>query len=609
MNAFWKYAKRLLDRRGALALAVFFAFLAASGMGAGLIGLVPILDNLLGEDGVAMPEIAEGLNEKIEFTGLAIPQHIIDMMPTGKFETVVWLIGALVVLTFIGAVCNFMHQWIAMTISTKTIADIREDAYTRVIRLPLSGLLGHTSDTISRIIVDARTLENGFNALTGKAVAQVTKGMAAFVAALLIDWKLTLTALVVAPLLFTVVRKLGKRIRRASRKALAAQSDLLNASTETLQALRVVKSYTAEEIEQARFEAHNRTVVTQELRARTAKAMTSPVSEMLSLTALAGLSIIASKLILDGVMEPNKFVAVLGSLALAGASLKPISRIIQKFYIAAAAAQRLDEIFAVEPEPDADVGHAIERHAESIEFRDIVFTYPDAPAPSIDGVSLTVRHGETVAFVGPNGSGKTTLLSLVPRLIDPTGGAVLIDGYDIAGASLGSLRRQIGVVTQETVLFQGSIGSNIAYGLKGEASQEQIVEAAKAARADEFIRQKEGGYEAMVGERGLTLSGGQRQRIAIARALLRDPAILILDEATSMIDADSEKKIGEAIAEFSQGRTCLIVAHRLSTVLGADRIVVLDAGKVIDTGSHHELLDRCEVYRAIANGQLVPAAV
>jgi len=321
VNAFWKYAKRLLDRRGALAVAVFFAFLAASGMGAGLIGLVPILDNLLGEDGVAMPEIAEGFNQKIEFSGLAIPQHVIDMMPTGKFETVVWLIGALVVLTLVGAVCNFMHQWIAMTISTKTIADIREDAYTRVIRLPLSGILGHTSDTISRIIVDARTLENGFNALTGKAVAQVTKGLAAFAAALLIDWKLTLTALVVAPLLFTVVRKLGKRIRRASRKALAAQADLLNASTETLQALRVVKSYTAEEVEQARFQEHNRDVVTQELRARTAKALTSPVSEMLSLTALAGLSIIASKLILDGVMEPNKFVAVLGSLALAGIGL------------------------------------------------------------------------------------------------------------------------------------------------------------------------------------------------------------------------------------------------------------------------------------------------
>jgi len=309
------------------------------------------------------------------------------------------------------------------------------------------------------------------------------------------------------------------------------------------------------------------------------------------------------------VMEPNKFVAVLGSLALAGASLKPISRIIQKFYIAAAAAQRLDEIFAIEPEPDADVGHAIGRHADSIEFRDIVFRYKDAPAPSIDGVSLTIEHGETVAFVGPNGSGKTTLLSLVPRLIEPTSGAVLIDGYDIAGASLGSLRRQIGVVTQETVLFQGTIASNIAYGARGDVTYEQIVEAAKAARADEFIRQKEGGYDAIVGERGLTLSGGQRQRIAIARALLRDPAILILDEATSMIDADSEKKIGEAIAEFSQGRTCLIVAHRLSTVLGADRIVVLEEGKVIDTGRHEELLERCPVYRGIANGQLVPAAV
>ena len=613
MTAFWKYARRLGKRRGALALALVFAFLSAGGLGVGLIGLVPILNNLLTEDGVAMPQLAEQVNERIASVGIGIPESVIDGLPTGRLETVMWLIGGLVVLTILGALANFIHTWIALTISTRTIADVREEAYSRVIRLPLSGLIGRTTDTISRILIDARTLEHGFTALTGKGVAQLTKGIAAFAAALLIDWKLTLTALVVAPVLYIVVRKLGKRIRRASRKALQAQADLLGASTETLQALRVVKCYTAEEAEQARFERHNQEVVYQELRARTARAMTSPITETLSIIALGGLSIAAAKLILDGRMAPDVFIAALGALAIAGASLKPLSGIVQKLYVASAAAQRLDEVFAIEPEAGADVGRVLERHGKSIEFRDVVFTYPDAADPSIDHVSLTIKHGETVAIVGPNGSGKTTLLALVPRLFAPDSGSVLIDGHDIADASLGSLRGQIGVVTQETVLFRGTIETNIAYGgvsgLPGEVGHDQIVIAAKAARADGFILEKPGGYGAVVGERGLTLSGGQRQRIAIARALLRDPAILILDEATSMIDAESEAKIGEAIAEFSQGRTCLIVAHRLSTVLGADRIVVMDGGKVVDTGHHEELLGRCAVYRSIASVQLVPMAV
>jgi len=610
VNAFWKYARRLGRRPGALTLAVLFAFLSAGGLGAGLLGLVPILNNLLTDKGAGMPELASRLNERLAPLGVGVPRGVIEQLPEGRFETVVWLIGGLAGLTIFGAIANFMHEWLALTISTRTVADIRREAYARVIGLPLSALVGHTSQTISRILVDVRMLSAGFMALTGKAVAQLSKGAAAFTAALLIDWKLTLTALVVAPAIYIVIRKLGKRIRRASRSSLKAQAELLDASTEALQALRVVKAYTAEDAERERFDTHNDEVVRQELRARTAKALSSPVTEALSILAMGGLSIAAAKLILDGRMAPDVFIAALGSLAVAGASLKPLSSVVQKLYVAAAAAQRLDEVFAMKPEPGADVGSALGRHAQSLEFRDVVFTYPDAPAPAIDGVSLRIGHGETVAFVGPNGSGKTTLLALVPRFFDPHSGAVEIDGTDIAGVSLGSLRRQIGVVTQETVLFRGTIESNIAYGAPGGgATRERVIKAAQAARADEFIRKMDGGYGAVVGERGLTLSGGQRQRIAIARALLRDPTVLILDEATSMIDADSEAKIAEAIAEFSRGRTCLIVAHRLSTVRSVDRIVVMDAGRVVDSGRHEELLERCEVYRRIASQQLVPMAV
>jgi ATP-binding cassette, subfamily B, bacterial MsbA len=331
---------------------------------------------------------------------------------------------------------------------------------------------------------------------------------------------------------------------------------------------------------------------------------------------------------------------VLGSLGIAGASLKPLTGILNDIQQSAGAAARLREVLALESEP----GHGnrlpvLARHQKSIEFENVSLTYPGGGAPALTSISLKIAHGQTVAFVGPNGSGKTTLLALVPRLFDPddapataapelqlpaltsdatgpicAGGRVLIDGHDIREYSVRSLRRQIAVVTQETVLFKGTIRSNIAYGA-GNVDDARITDAARRARAEEFIKEKPGGYDSLIGENGSGLSGGQRQRLAIARAILRDPAILILDEATSMIDADSESKIAEAIADFVSGRknaeggrassrTCLIVAHRLSTVVNADRIVVMDAGRIVDQGTHRELLGRCPVYRLIARTQL-----
>tara|TARA_R110002095_G_scaffold42444_1_gene38761 strand:- start:164 stop:934 length:771 start_codon:yes stop_codon:yes gene_type:complete len=244
------------------------------------------------------------------------------------------------------------------------------------------------------------------------------------------------------------------------------------------------------------------------------------------------------------------------------------------------------------------------RHSESLVFNNVSFLYPGGSSRAVANVSLKINAGETVAFVGPNGCGKTTLLSLVPRLFDPNEGQVLVDGIDITRVRVRSLRRQIGVVTQEVVLFKGTIRDNIAYG-NTSATDEQIRQAAERARATQFINQLDDGFDTHVGEQGLTLSGGQRQRIAIARAILRDPAILILDEATSMVDAASERLIGEVLATFCTNRTTLIVAHRLSTVLGADRIVVMDNGSIVATGTHDELLESCKLYQSLAQHQLI----
>jgi len=292
-------------------------------------------------------------------------------------------------------------------------------------------------------------------------------------------------------------------------------------------------------------------------------------------------------------------------LVLGGAALKPLTGLLNDMQTSAGAAERLEELLHASPEPGHESGlERLPRHARSIELRDVVVRYPGTRTPALDGVSLTIKHGERVAIVGPNGSGKTTLLGLLYRLYDPERGSVLIDGYDLRRVSIRSLRKQVGVVSQETVLFEGSVRDNVAYG-KPTASDEEISQALRRARASEFVEQLPGGIQAKIAERGTSLSGGQRQRLAIARAIIRDPAILILDEATSMIDAGSEARINEAMDEFSQGRTTVVVAHRLSTVRRADRIVVVEAGRVADIGTHEQLLARCELYRDLARTQLL----
>jgi ABC-type multidrug transport system fused ATPase/permease subunit len=444
-------------------------------------------------------------------------------------------------------------------------------------------------------------------ALVSKAVTSVLKGAAAGMVAIVVDWKLTLITIPTALVLAIVLRKLGKRIRRGTRGSLKAQEGLLRVSTEALQGLRAVKANTAEAEAIARFSEINDDVITHELRARTARALSAPVVETLATFVILILGIVAAKGIIAGQIPLDQFTVTLGSLAMAGASLRPLTTLVNEMHAAAAPADRLADLMT-EPEELVDGSDLKEapRHGRSIEFDGIKFTYPGAEQAALRDVSLNILHGERVAIVGPNGCGKTTLLSLLPRLLTPEAGCVRLDGQDTAQFTLRSLRRQIGVVTQDTVLFRGSIAYNIAYGL-GDVPQEKIVDAARRAHADEFINRVPGGYNADVAEQGASLSGGQRQRLAIARAILRDPSILILDEATSQIDAESEHHINMAITEFCKGRTALVIAHRLSTVLNADRIVVMDSGRIVDQGRHEQLLERCELYRRLTHTQLVAA--
>ncbi|RMH11822.1 MAG: ABC transporter ATP-binding protein [Planctomycetota bacterium] len=602
MDHFWTLAKRMLRYRGLLVIAVLAAAVSAAGLGAGLVGIGPVLEIVL-EDGRSLSQIVGDLNESGPLAGM-IPQSWIDALPQGKFAAALWIFSALGVLTLIGATANFLHAYVSMTIVQRTIAQLRRELFANVVHQPLRAIArSGSSEAISRIVNDPQALGTGLTALLSKALAQLSKGAAALIAALIINWRLTLVALVVAPVLYTVIRKLGKRIRRAAREALRSQAELYGAAAEAIQGLRVVKVHTSERYECGRFHRINKQVLRELLRVRYARALASPLVEVLAIVALGALSLVAIKAIEDGKLEPSEFILAIGALGVAGAALKPMTGLVNDIQQSAGAAGRIVQMLN-EPREQSDAAKhpPLERHSQQIRFDSVRLQYPGTEKPALDGVSLEIPHGQTVAFVGPNGSGKTTLLSLVPRLFDPDEGSVQIDGVDVRTVNLRSLRQQIGVVTQETVLFRQSVKDNIAYGA-GSVSEEKIIDAARRAHAHEFIINLPHGYDTMLGDQGSTLSGGQRQRIAIARAILRNPAILILDEATSMIDAESESAIAQAIAGFSRGRTCLVVAHRLSTVVNADRIVVMDAGRIVDDGTHAELLKRCALYQQLVQHQ------
>lgn len=626
----------MLRYRGAVAGSLTMVTLTSATLGVGLLGAKPVMEAILGR-GEGMDALARRLNTWLanEVTpGLQLSDALIASLPTDPFITLAWLMGALCVLTAFGAATNFGHAYLANTLVNRTATRIRHEAFRALVRGGLRDLWAMgSSEGVSRVVNDTSALANGLTVLVSKAVLQVCKGIAALAAAIAFDYRVTFGAILVAPALYTVIRKLGKRIKRGAGAALASQAGLYSTASEVAGALRVVKVYTSEGHEIARFHRENKAMLRELNRVRTARALASPLTEMLSVFLLCGLVLLAGRVIISNRLDPGDFILALGSLAVAGASLKPLTGIINDIQAASPAAERLEQLVTRPMERD-DVSRGplmpLARHRASIEFDRVWFTYPapspvdreksakrsrqgdrsaddgsvtmndhpGARAPAIRDLSLRIPHGSRYAFVGPNGCGKTTLLGLIPRLFDPDQGRVLIDGADLRSATMRSVRRQIGVVTQEVVLFRATIRENIAYAI--QVGDEEIIAATKKARCDDFIMALPQGYDTHVGEGGLGLSGGQRQRIAIARAILRDPSILILDEATSMIDPESEVAISQALAEFSQGRTCLIVAHRLSTVRSCDAIVVMNEGTIVDVGTHEQLMERCALYRRLA---------
>jgi len=524
-----------------------------------------------------------------------------------RFPILLALLVASLVIGILRDALRVIQEYLAISAVLHSVNDLRRENYNVALRQPVSFFTSQgTTDTMSRFLQDTGILARGQIVLLGKTMLEPGKAIAALVVAMMVSWKLTLMVLVAGPPAFLLIRYLGRAMRRTVERALTSLSAMLEVLEETLHGIRVVKAYTMEAAERRRFTRVNREVVRQQLRMSLIEALTGPLIETLgTLVAMVAIAL-AGYWVLHGRndLDAEKFLTLLGALTLLFDSVRRLASVSTQFHASEAAAKRLFELRDRPQEKSPPGAPSLPRHTRSVEFRGVSFRYDGAADYALREVSIEVRAGQTVAIVGPNGAGKTTLAMLLPRLLEPCEGSVLIDGRDIAQHSLRSLRRQIGLVLQNAVLFHATIAENIAYG-RNRPHMDKVLEAARRAYVDEFVSRLPQGYETVVGQRGATLSGGEQQRIAIARAILRDPAILIFDEAMSQVDADSERRIQLALKEFSRGRTTFIIAHRFATVLSADHIVVLSAGRLLDSGTHQELLGRCDLYRHLYNTQFV----
>ena len=538
---------------------------------------------------------------------LYLPWIIKDMIDKVLAEKDMQMLNVIsigiVVTFFIRGIFYYGQSYLVSFVGQRVIIDVRDVLFKKFQRLPLSYFDRHqTGEIMSYITNDVAALQN---ALVDRLIELVTESsifVGSLVMMVLLDWKLSLLTLITVPLVGQAMKIFGRKLKSSGTVIQERLADITATMQESIAAVRVVKSFGREDFEIERFHRQNELNFRAEMKNNQLMSLLTPTVEFLAALAVTVIVWFGGYEVVNGVITAGALVAFLTYAVNLANPVKRISRVYGAIQKAMAGA---DRVFAIMDLPETIANHPDAKELPPVKgevvFDDVTFAYKEG-ANALSHVSLAASPGQMVAFVGPSGAGKSTIANLIPRFYDVSSGAIRIDGYDVREVTMESLRRQIGIVPQETMLFSTTVRENIRYG-RLDATEEEIVQAAKDANAHDFIMALPKGYDTKIGERGLNLSGGQRQRIAIARAILKDPRILILDEATSALDTESEKIVQAALDRLMVGRTSFVIAHRLSTVFNADRIYVIDGGRIHEHGTHEELLAAGGIYSNLYNIQ------
>ncbi len=596
MDKYRRLIKFVLPHAWVLA-AAGVCMVATSALGGVSMGMIiPLVDNVISGKKITMP------------AGLPIPlflQQLIDKVNSmSALQLLSGMTVIFVVMWLLKSVFEFCQSYLMNDVAQRVIRDVKNVIYKKMLTLSMDFYSKNsTGKLMSRITNDAAIIRDSISTGLMDLFYQPIQ-LLIYTAMLLvikiyfsIPWTLIGISLLLFALVIYPVVKIGKRLKSISRQTQEKASDITTLLHETISGVRVVKAFSMEDYEVKRFENQNQNIYNLSMKATKRMTIVSPITEFVGIFCIAIIMFVAGKGIVSGVLSAGAFATFLAAML---SLMRPIKRLTNVYSInqqAMAAAERIFEILDTKPSVQ-DKADAVElsRISKGVEFKDVYFKYDDKDV--LKGISFKVPVGTVAAFVGPSGVGKTTILNILPRFYDVTGGSVLIDGIDVRDCTVKSLMAQIGIVTQETILFNDTVANNISYGL-GSDSIDKIMKAAKIANAHNFIMKMPDGYDTIVGERGFRLSGGEKQRLAIARAVFKDPPILILDEATSQLDTESEMLVQEAIDRMMAGRTVFVVAHRLSTIKHASSIYVMDGGRIVETGPHDELIRKAGLYKRL----------
>lgn len=573
--------------------------------GASLISILPFLDVIfygtkIGATTTAPPASPE-LTPPVSRATEQIKEFVYGfVLAEGQRGALLRLCALILVLIFFKNIFDYLQAYLMAHVEQGVIMDLRNDMYRHLHELSLGYFnRTRTGQLISRITNDVTLVNGGISAGFVTLIKNPLLIVAYLAIAFALSWKLTLAALTILPMSLGIIGGIGSRLRRVSTLSQAKMADLTSVLQETITGVRVVKAFAMEDYENRNFKQESYAYYKALLHVNRVSKLAGPLTEFLGAIVGVGILWFGGQQVLAGQsLAPGEFILFLLAVFSIMQPVKELSSVNSRLQEAVAAGQRIFELLETEPEVASLPGaRAVERFAQSIRFENVSFVYEN-DTQVLREVNFAVQRGQILALVGPSGAGKSTLVDLLPRFYDPTQGRILLDGVDLREFQVKSLRRLMGIVTQETILFHGSVRSNIGYGLQ-DVPEEKLIEAATAANAHRFIMELPKGYDTVIGERGLKLSGGQRQRLAIARALLKNPPILILDEATSALDSESEMLVQQAIERLMVNRTSFVIAHRLSTILHAHQILVLDQGRLVQRGTHDELLAQEGVYQKL----------